>query len=253
VLPSTDAVIHGRVLEARARPLDMTASLTLELGDDVTYVDANLNAAVTGLLNLEYGSGDGATAVGSLTVSGEYVAFGNPLALERGQLIFVGPWNNPSLDILAVREVGDVTAGVQVTGTLRTPVSTIFSEPAMSEADALSWMLFGRPVDDVRNSDSNALRGAALSLGLQQALPGMDRFGQTLGLDDFAIRNSESDASEIMAGKYLSPNLYFRYSYGLFNRIGGILLRYRISDRFSLETQSGEQSSMDLFYTVEKE
>jgi translocation and assembly module TamB len=123
----------------------------------------------------------------------------------------------------------------------------------MSEADALSWLLFGRPLDDVRESDSNALRGAALAMGVQQALPAIDRFGESIGLDEFAIRNTEADASEIMAGKYLSPNVYFRYSYGVFNRIGGILLRYRINDRFSLETRSGEYNSMDFFYTREKE
>jgi translocation and assembly module TamB len=122
----------------------------------------------------------------------------------------------------------------------------------MSEADALSWLLFGRPVDDIRESDSNTLQGAALTLGLQQALP-VARIGETLGLDTFAIRATDVDAGEIMAGKYLSPNVYFRYSYGLFNRIGGILLRYRISDRFSLETRSGEHNSMDLFYTVERD
>jgi len=253
VVPSADAVIHGRVTEERPRPLDLIASLTLELGSDVRYEDANINSTVSGRLDLDYRSGQGAAAVGELALSGEYIAYGNPLALERGQLIFVGPWNNPSLDIRAVRKIGEVTAGVQVNGTLRAPVANIFSEPAMSEANALSWLLFGQPLDDVRAADSNALRGAALSMGLQQALPAIERIGETLGFDDFAIRNTEADASEIMAGKYLSPNLYFRYSYGLFNRIGGILLRYKINDRFSLETRSGEQNSMDLFYTREKE
>ncbi len=253
VVPSADTVIHGRVIEERPRPLIVTASLTLDLGDDVRYEDANIDALVSGRLDLDYRSGQGAAAVGELGLSGEYIAYGNALALERGQLIFVGPWNNPSLDIRAVRRIGEVTAGVQVTGTLRAPIAMIFSEPAMSEANALSWLLFGEPLDDVRAAESDALRGAALSMGLQQALPAIERIGESLGFDDFAIRNTEADASEIMAGKYLSPNLYFRYSYGLFNRIGGILLRYRINERFSLETRSGEHNSMDLFYTVEKE
>jgi translocation and assembly module TamB len=89
-------------------------------------------------------------------------------------------------------------------------------------------------------------------MGLRQALPAIERIGETLRLDDFTIRNTDTDAGALMAGKYLSPNLYLRYSYGLFNRIGGLLLRYRITDRLSIETQSGEQKSMDLLYTVEK-
>ena len=43
-----------------------------------------------------------------------------------------------------------------------------------------------------------------------------------------------------MAGKYLSPKVYIRYSYGLFNRIGGLLLRFKVNDRLSIETRSGE-------------
>jgi translocation and assembly module TamB len=56
-----------------------------------------------------------------------------------------------------------------------------------------------------------------------------------------------------MAGKYLSPKVYIRYTYGLFNRIGGLLLRFKVNDRWSIETLSGDQESMDLLYTVEKD
>ena len=44
-----------------------------------------------------------------------------------------------------------------------------------------------------------------------------------------------------------------RYSYGIFNRIGGLLLRLQLTDRISLETRSGEYKAMDLIYTVERE
>lgn len=253
VVPSSDAVIHGQALEDRGRPLDVVADLAIELGDEVTYEDANLTAAVTGRLDLDYRSGQGAAAQGALTLTGEYDAYGNPLALRRGQLIFVGPLNDPSLDILAVREIGEITAGVQLTGTLRSPITTLFSDPAMSETEALSWLLFARPLRGSQEADSSALRGAALSMGLQQALPVIERIGETLRLDDFAIRSNETDAGALMAGKYLSPNLYFRYTYGLFNRLGGLLVRYSINDRFSLETRSGENNSMDLLYTLEKD
>jgi translocation and assembly module TamB len=253
VVPSPDTVVHGLDDDEAARPLNLVADLTIELGDDVTYADTNLSASATGRLDLDYRSGQGAAAQGALRLAGEYDAYGNPLALERGQLIFVGPLDDPSLDILAVREIGEVTVGVQLTGTLSTPITSVFSDPAMSEADALSWLLFGRPLDGSREADSNALRSAALSMGLQQALPVIERIGDTLRLDDFAIRNTETDAGALMAGKYLSPNLYFRYTYGLFNRIGGLLLRYRINDRLSLETRSGEHNSMDLLYTLEKD
>jgi len=92
-----------------------------------------------------------------------------------------------------------------------------------------------------------------LSLGMQQALPVVRRIGQSLGLDEITVQATSTEAGEIMAGKYLSPRVYIRYSYGLFNRMGGVLLRFRVNDRFSVETRSGDQSSMDLLYTRERD
>jgi translocation and assembly module TamB len=91
-----------------------------------------------------------------------------------------------------------------------------------------------------------------LTLGLQQALP-LQRIGNTLGLDEFTVASTETDAGALMAGKYLSPRVFIRYSYGLFNRIGGFLLRFNVNERLSIETRSGDQTSMDLFYTIEKD
>jgi translocation and assembly module TamB len=151
---------------------------------------------------------------------------------------------------------GVTEVGVELTGTLKAPRTRVFSTPAMSEADALSYLLFNRPLsssDPMGTEETSALQTAALSLGLQQALPVVQRIGNTLGLDELTVQSTDTDAGALMAGKYLSPRLYIRYSYGLFNRIGGFLLRFKVNDRLSIETRSGEQESMDLFYTVEKE
>jgi translocation and assembly module TamB len=251
--PSRDTIVHGREEASPDRPLAVSANLIVSLGDDVRYQDAKINAQVSGDLEMTYESELGATAIGALVLTGEYDAYSNPLTLEQGRLIFAGPWSNPSLDVRAVRRIDETTVGVQLTGTLAEPQTRIFSDPAMSETNALSYLLFGRPLDNAEDQNTAALENAALSMGLRQALPAIERIGETLRLDEFAIRGTATDAGALMAGKYLSPNLYIRYSYGLFNRIGGLLLRYRINDRLSLETLSGEQKSMDLLYTVEKE
>jgi translocation and assembly module TamB len=158
---------------------------------------------------------------------------------------------NTAFSANAVTEVG-----IELTGTLKQPRTRVFSTPSMSEADALSYLLFGRPMSGsnagMGTEETSALQTAALSLGLQQALPVVQRIGNTLGLDELTVQSTETDAGALMAGKYLSPRVYIRYSYGLFNRIGGFLLRFKVNDRLSIETRSGEQESMDLFYTVEK-
>ena len=61
------------------------------------------------------------------------------------------------------------------------------------------------------------------------------------------------DETEMVAGKQLGSDLYVRFAYGLFNRIGTVLARYKIGRNLSIEAASGEDQSLDLIYSVEKE
>jgi translocation and assembly module TamB len=263
VTPSPDAVVHGGERATRTQPLQLKTAIEFTLGDDVRYSGLSLDTKVTGELRVATAPDASTSATGTLRLDGTYDAYGQKLELERGQLLFSGPVDNPGLDVRAVRTpdtvetVDRVEVGVELTGTLKEPRTRVFSTPAMSEADALSYLLFGRPVSGnnagMGTEETSTLQTAALTLGLQQALPVVQRFGNTLGLDELTVQSTETDAGALMAGKYLSPRVYIRYSYGLFNRIGGFLLRFRVNDRLSIETRSGDSESMDLFYTVEKD
>ncbi|HEX7236756.1 MAG TPA: translocation/assembly module TamB domain-containing protein [Gammaproteobacteria bacterium] len=263
VKPSPDAVIHGRTSVARSRPLQLRTAIELTIGDDVRYQALNLDTTVTGEMRLATNPDASANATGTLRLAGTYDAYGQKLELDRGQLLFSGPIDDPGLDVRAVRKLettnfvsGATEVGVELTGTLKAPRTRLFSTPAMTEADALSYLLFGRPAtgsNAVGAEENSTLQTAALTLGLQQALPVVQRIGNTLGLDELTVQSTDTDAGALMAGKYLSPRVYIRYSYGLFNRIGGFLLRFKVNDRLSIETRSGEQESMDLFYTIEKD
>ena len=257
VPPSPDAVLHGAEARSRSRPLRVRTEVALTLGEDVSYEALNLETTVSGQLRLQSEPNASASATGTLSLDGTYDAYGQTLELERGQLLFSGPLDDPGLDVRAVRNVETIRVGVELTGTVKAPRTRVFSTPAMSEADALSYLLLSRPVSGDGaaggRADTSTLEVAALSMGLQQALPVVQRIGTTLGLDDLALQSTATDAGAIMAGKYLAPKLYVRYSYGLFNRIGDLMLRFEVNDRLSIETRSGDQESMDLLYTVEKD
>ena len=250
---SADTVIHGVEGPAQRRPLHITADLRIGLGDDVRYSGAGLDVALTGAMGLAYESGQSAVASGGLNLDGVYQAYGQTLEIERGQLIFTGPLDNPNLDVRAIRRIDTTTAGIQLTGTVNAPVSRVFSEPAMNEADALAYLLLGRPLSGSGAEETASLEAAAFAMGLQQAMPVIQRFGTSLGLDELTVQPTSADAGEIMAGKQLSPRLYIRYTYGLFNRIGGLLMSFNVTDRVSLETRSGDYRSMDLIYTLERD
>jgi translocation and assembly module TamB len=253
VVPSPDVVLHGVAVGDEVRPLRLQADIELTLGEDVRYAGLNLETLVSGRMRLNRDSNRSATATGTLTLAGTYNAYGQTLQLERGELLFSGPLDDPGLDVRAVRVIDETRVGIELAGTVKAPRTRVFSTPAMSEADALSYLLLGRPVTSSDGEETATLQTAAISMGLQQALPVVQRIGESLGFDEFTVQTTDTDAGALMAGKYLSPKIYIRYSYGLFNRIGGLLLRFKVNDRLSIETRSGDQKSMDLLYTVEKD
>ena len=253
VVPSADAVIHGRDGPPAARRLQLHAAVDLVLGDEVHYAGLDLDTKVTGALHVDAEPNRSAIATGALTLAGTYNAYGQKLTLERGQLLFSGPIDDPGVDVRAVRAIDTTRVGVELAGTIKSPRTRVFSTPTMSEADALSYLLLGRPMTGNGTEETATLQTAALAMGLNQALPVVQRLGSTLGLDELSVQTTATDPGALMAGKNLSPRLYIRYSYGLFNRIGGLLLRFKFNERLSVETRSGDQKSMDLLYTVEKD
>ena len=57
---------------------------------------------------------------------------------------FTGRYDNPALDILALRPNLTQRVGVQITGTARSPRVRLFSDPVLSEAETLSWLQWAR-------------------------------------------------------------------------------------------------------------
>ena len=59
------------------------------------------------------------------------------------------------------------TAGLRVRGTAKTPELTVFSDPVMSQSNALSYLVAGKPIDQIGSgdSDADAMQTAARSLG----------------------------------------------------------------------------------------
>ncbi|KSB27406.1 hypothetical protein LFZ20_19685, partial [Salmonella enterica subsp. enterica serovar Johannesburg str. SA20025782] len=74
----------------------------------------------------------------------------------------------------------DVIAGVRVTGTADEPKAEIFSDPAMPQAEALSYLLRGQGLDS-NQSDSAAMTSMLIGLGVAQS-------GQVVGKNRRDIR-----------------------------------------------------------------
>ena len=74
--------------------------------------------------------------------------------MRKVELLFSGPPDQPYLNIEAIRNPDatedDVIAGVGVTGLADELKAEIFSDPAMSQQAALSYLLRGQGLESIR-------------------------------------------------------------------------------------------------------
>jgi translocation and assembly module TamB len=258
IKPSEDVVIVGREESSAEKSAVMAvdAEVRVVLGDRVIVKAEGVDAQLKGELRVAATSAEDVTARGEISVvKGRYSAYGVGLAIARGRVLFAGgPLDDPSLDILAVRTVSEVQAGVQVSGTVKKPLVKLYSRPAMADADVLSYMVLGRALGGEDKEETNALMkaaGALLSAGQSTAL--QDQVKKRLGIDVIEVEAGGGDVSRsvVTVGKYLSSRLYVSYGRALFSEENLFKLRYRIGKRLELESHSGEASGVDLYYTIQ--
>lgn len=255
VQPSDDEVIVNAEHKAAAEGVRVHVAVTTRLGEDVRVDAFGLAARLEGKLTVTKAPQQVAVGNGRLTVmEGEYKAYGQDLTLARGDIIYAGqPLNNPGLDVRAERSIDpDIIAGVALRGPLSQPTVSVYSEPAMPETEALSYLLFGRSVDQITGAQESEVSNASLALNLGgQKLLG--RFGRKIGVEEVRIDQvSDKENASLILGKYLSPDLYVSYGIGLYEAVNTFQVRYRLSSKWTLEATSGLKSSADVFYTIER-
>lgn len=280
---SADQVIVGaggaKPKPAASSPWNIHSHVRVVLGDKVHFSGFGLTADLQGSITATTKPEKQPLAEGTLkVVNGRYRAYGQDLTIEQGLVIFSGPVSNPNLNVRAVRKIGTTTVGIDLTGSVKSPHSQLFSSPAMSDAETLSYLLTGNPLGSNSGQSAQILTQAALSLGVQGTQPVTQEIQKALGLSELTIGSSGPSSSasagtlpslspsaaptstsatsglqesSLLIGKYLTPDLYVRYALGLFSSTGTLRLTYRLTKHFSLEAESGAAQGVDATYTIE--
>lgn len=188
------------------------------------------------------------------TQGGRYKAYGQQLSIETGVLRFDGPFDNPSLDIIALRPNLPHNVGVQITGTALLPRIRLYAEPDIPDADKLAWLVLGRPAAG-GGAESAVLQQAAVVLLGGDSQNFSNDLANRLGLDEISLATgSRSDANAtgaaVTLGKRLSKDFYLAYETSLSGAFGSLYIFYDLSRRLTLRAQAGEQSALDLIFTV---
>ncbi len=253
IKPSSDVIVKGRQRQAKTTlPFAVDVVVPITLGDQVLVKAYGIDTRLAGKVTITMKDLQDIRASGGIsTVKGKFDAYGVKLDIRRGRIAFGGgPVDRANLDILALRKVSDVSAGVLVTGTPASPLVNLYSEPAMSDMDILNYIVLGRPGGTAGKSDTALLARAASGLiagGKSSAIQ------KQLGLDVIDVESKDGDLSKsiVKVGKYLSPELYISYGRSIYTGENLFGIRYSLSRRVDIESTTGNESSAAIYYKIE--
>jgi len=223
--------------ETPEAPLDL--DLALVLGRDVRLSGFGLDGALQGRLQVRARPGREMAATGVLDVSGKYEAYGQELQISRGQMTWSNnPVNDPRIHLRAERRVEDITAGIDVTGRALQPRVEVWSDPALPQSEALSYLVLGRSLEGATRAQAQQISAASAAMSAGTGLLAA-RLGAKLGLDDAGVTQSRALGGSVVGiGKYLSPRLYVGYGVSLVGSGQVLVLKYLLRKGFDMEIES---------------
>ncbi|MFN7855675.1 MAG: translocation/assembly module TamB domain-containing protein [Acidovorax sp.] len=232
-------------------------AVTFHLGNDFALDGHGITTRLTGdvqVRNATLAGGPPRVTGEVRTEAGRYRAWGQMLNVETGLIRFNGPYNNPSLDIFALRPNIAVRAGVQITGSAQAPRVRLYSEPDLPDAEKLAWVMLGRNATAV-GAEAAMLQQAALALlGRGGYNNTVNSIASRAGLDEIGFKapgtGQDATGAALTFGKRLSSDLYVTYERSLSGTLGTLYVFYDLTRRLTLRGQTGEKSAVDIIYTV---
>jgi translocation and assembly module TamB len=217
----------------------------------------DINTEIAGEIALRKEPGKSFSLLGELSsLRGTYYFRGKHFRIEKGAVEFIGLEDpNPNITIRAVTKIEDVDIIILITGTARKLVLTLDSDPKMEQSDIISYLVFGKPTDALKGGQAfNAEKAAMRFSGglLASELRGI--LGDVFFLDAFAVESGEKGGGAVSVGKYVRPNIFVTYHYGLAEEEPSQAeISYELSPNIRVETQLGNDktSGLDLFWQLD--
>lgn len=250
------------ILDDNLRPVQQSkvttvinSNLVIHVGSDVRLDAFGLQARLEGDLKMVQDK-QGMGLNGQINIPyGRFRAYAQDLSVRRGQLMFAGPPTQPLLNVEAIRNPDNtadgVVAGVRVTGMADQPRLEVFTEPAKSQQEALSYLLRGQGLN-TPGADSSAMTSMLIGMGVAQSGQLVGKIGSAFGVSDLTLdTQGVGDESQVVVSGFIAPDLQVKYGVGIFDSLATLTLRYRLMPRLYLEAVSGLNQALDLLYQFE--
>ena len=260
---SKDVVYTDQEKEEKVEHWPIYSQVEVVLGDDVQLDGYGLNGRLSGSLHIDDTPDSFTSGKGELALEeGTFSIYGRSLSIERGRVLFSGgPLDNPGIDARAVQFIkeksnlgGDLTIGVNVSGSLQELEFKLFSDPSMDDGDILAYMVVGHSMSDLKEGEGGMLQAAASTIGLGEGAGLVTTLTGLLPVDEMHLEGTEEDGDmALVVGKKLTDRLYIGYDHNFFDQKGAFRASYDLGYGFSVVSRSSaEMNAADLFYSIER-
>ena len=229
--------------------------MNLELSGDVEIIKTGNYFELFGSIN---------------TIRGNYKLYGRKFSFEEGMISFNGGNQmNPYLEIIIKYIFRDVNRNkremkIALKGySINPEINFLLDEETLSEADAVSYLIFGKSSDEISQSEKSQVSGYGQSdlarslltkeIGTRIA----DQLAKTLKINVIEFSGEENmKKGSILIGKYITNDLFVSYqkefSIDQSKEIvpDKVYLEYEISKNFFLQATRGDEKStgFDLYW-----
>jgi len=248
---SNDVMIvndNGKEVSQTTR-IGIETDIHVDISDNIKISGYGFNGILGGQLNVKQEPHQATQLFGNLNIiDGLYRAYGQRLAVSNGRISFNGPMDNPLIDLHAVRHIvkENVSAGLVVYGPAKTLTVNLFSTPVMPKSEILSYITRGRGLSN--STPSNGSLGVILGATLANASGILEKIEKLPLINNLEIDGDEEQAS--IAG-YVGDNVYIKYGRGVAEPINELTVRFYLLNRLWLETVTGIERSVDLYFSFD--
>lgn len=247
-----------KIPQQTASGMTIKSNININIGNDVSIHAYGLKSYLNGTVAVRQGK-QGLGLYGQVNLkNGRYASFGQDLLIRKGVISFAGLPSQPTLNIEAIRnpeamEDPSITAGVKVIGLADSLEVKVFSEPAMSQNEALSYVLTGRSLGNSGDSgSSNSMAAALIGMSLSKSSKTVGAVGSTFGLNDLNVTTAGiGDNTKVEVSASLTPKFRVKYGVGIFAALTELTLRYTLAPRLYLQWVSSVNQAVDLMYRFE--
>jgi translocation and assembly module TamB len=183
---------------------------------------------------------------------GTFTLLGKDFTLIEGQIVFSGGPNiDPSLRVIAEKQVRDAVARATLTGSLSSPLLEFSARPDLPVDEVLARLLFDKSAGQVGAGEALQLAQAAAALGGGATSTGvLEDIGHKFGLDSVGVSTvttgdqksgTTAEAPALAVGKNVGENVRVGVEQGVQQGTGNATVEVDLGKRLSVESNVGAQ------------